>query len=146
MTILNSKFDVLRGWTPGGDAGIDQSIPPRIVAGVPVSLPAGLIVALRSDGTVDVPASLAATWKPFYVVASGNNDFDAQYVGKVVCLRGKLTIRTDKLAAAQTFPVGGPVSADTSGMLVDAGANYRIGFVLANNIVTDGTIDVELDI
>lgn len=146
MTILTSKFDVLRGWTPGGDAGIDQSIPPRAILGVPVSLPAGLIVVLRSDSTVDVPAALDANWKPYYVVASGNNDLDAQYVGKVVCLRGKLTIRTDKLAAAQTFPVAGPVAVDTAGMLVDAGVNYRVGFVLANNVSTNGTIDVELDI
>jgi len=146
MTILTSKFDVLRGWTPGGDAGIDQSLPPREIAGVPVSLSAGLLVVLRSDGTVDVPAALNGNWKPYYVVQSGNDDFDAQYVGKVVCLRGKLTIKTDKLAAAQTFPVAGPVAVDTSGMLVDAGANYRVGSVLENNVSTDGTITVELDI
>lgn len=146
MTITNSKFDVLRGWTPGGDAGIDQSLPARVVAGTPVSLPAGLIVVLRSDGTVDVPAALDTAAKPYYVVASGNNDFDGKYTGKVVCLRGKLTIRTDKLAAGQSFPVAGPVAVDTSGMLVDAGANTRVGWVLANNVSVNGTIDVELDI
>lgn len=146
MTMLTSKFDVLRGWTPGGDAAIDQSIAPRVIGGVAVSLAAGLLVVLRSDSTVDVPAALDANWKPYYVVASGNDDFDAQYVGKVVCLRGKLTIKTDKLAAGQVFPVAGPVAVDTSGMLVDAGANWRVGFVLENNVSTDGTITVELDI
>lgn len=146
MTILNSKFDVLRGWTPGGDAGIDQSIAPRISGGSPVSLPAGLLVVLRSDSTVDVPAALDANWKPYYVVAEGNDDYSAQYVGKVLCLRGKLTIKTDKLAGGQTFPVAGPVAVSTAGLLVDAGANYRVGFVLANNVATDGTLVVELDI
>lgn len=146
MTILNSKFDVLRGWTPGGDAGIDQSIPPRIVGGLPVSLVAGQVVVFRSDGTVDVPAALDANWKPYYVVVEGNDDFDTQYVGKVLCLRGKLTIKTDKFATAQSFPKAGPVAVDTSGMLVDGAGNYRVGFVLENTISTDGTITVELDI
>lgn len=146
MTILNSKFDVLRGWTPGGDAGIDQSLAPRIVGGNPVALTAGQIVVLRSDSTVDVPAALDANWKPYYVVAQGNDDLDTQFVGKVTCLRGKLTIKTDKLAAAQAFPVAGPVAVNTSGLLVDAGANFRVGFVLENNVATDGTITVEVDI
>ena len=62
--------------------------------------------------------------------------------------RGKLTVRTDKLAAAQTFPIGGAVSYDT-GLLEDAGAaatTQAIGTVIANNVATDGTIDVELDL
>lgn len=146
MTILNSKFDVLRGWTPGSDAGIDQSLPPYVSGGVPVSLAAGTIVVLKSDGTVDVPAASSGSAKPFYIVVEGNDDFSAQYVGKVACLRGKLTVRTDKIATAQTFAVGDFVGVDTSGMLIDVGATIAVGFVLANNVSVDGTIDVELDL
>lgn len=146
MTILNSKFDVLRGWTPGGDAAIDESLPPFVSGGSPVQLAAGTIVELKSDGTVDVPAASDASAKPLYIVAEGNDDFSADYVGKVLCLRGKLQVRTDKFAAAQTFTVGTGVGVNTSGLLIDVGATLRVGHVLADDRTTNGTIDVELDL
>lgn len=155
MASLNDKFDVLRGWEPGGDAGIDQSLPPVKIANVPVTLLPGYIVALNATGEVNVassPASVAVgTAQPLrvYVVVEGNGaDYSTVFTEKVVCLRGNLTVKTDKLAAAQSFPVNGKVSYN-NGLLTDAGATATtqvIGTVLANNVATNGTITVELDI
>lgn len=155
MANLDDKFDVLKGWEPGGDASIDQSFPPEVIGGTAVTLLPGTIVTLDASGFVNAATSPAdvtlGTAQPLqvYVVAEGNgDDYSAQFVEKVVVLRGKLTVRTDKLAAAQTFPIGGAVSYDT-GLLEDAGAaatTQAIGTVIANNVATDGTIDVELDL
>jgi hypothetical protein len=155
MAALTDKFDVLRGWEPGGDAGVDQSFPPNAPGGVPVTLLPGYIVTLSASGTVDVattPANVTlgtADPRQVYVVVEGNGaDFSARFVGKVVCLRGKLTIRTDKLGVAQTFPVAGKVTY-SAGLLMDkapAATTQVIGTVIANNVATNGTIDVEIDI
>lgn len=155
MANLNDKFDVLRGWEPGGDASIDQSLPPLAPGGTPVTLLPGYIVDINTSGEVDVATSPAnvslGTAQPplIYVVLEGNGtDTSAQFVEKVVCLRGKLTIKTDKLAAAQTFPVNGKVSY-ASGLLTDAGAaatTHVIGTILENNVATDNTLVVELDL
>lgn len=155
MANLTDLFDVLRGWEPGGDASIDQSLPPNAPGGTPVTLLPGYIVDVSAAGTVDVSSTPAdvtlGTAQPLqvYVVLEGNGaDTSAQFVEKVVCLRGKLTVRTDKLAGAQTFAVGGKVSF-VSGLLTDAGATATtqvIGTVLENNVATDGTIVAELDL
>ena len=155
MASLTDKFDVLRGWEPGGDAGIDQSLPPKKTVGVPATLLPGNIVTMDVNGDVDVATSPAdvtlGTANPLqvYVVLEGNGqDYSPVFVEKVVCLRGKLTIKTDKLTPAQTFPLGGGVTYAT-GLLSDHGATdttQMIGTVLANNISVDGTIVVELDI
>jgi hypothetical protein len=77
------------------------------------------------------------------VVAQGN-DFDSSYTGYVTCLRGKLTVKTDQVTGSPA--VAAAVTVNASGLLEAAGANVRYGFVLANNIATDGTVTVELDI
>lgn len=155
MAALNDKFDVIRGWEPGGDASIDQSFPPALSGGLPVTLLPGYIVQLSPLGEVDVattPPSVAlgtANVPPVYVVIEGNSpDFSARFVGKVVCLRGKLTLKTDKLAPAQVFAVGGGVTY-TAGLLTDklpTATTHQIGVVIANNIAVDGTIVVEVDL
>jgi hypothetical protein len=84
-----------------------------------------------------------------YVVVEGNSgDTAGQFLGKVVCLRGKLTVKTDKLDAGQTFPVGGARTYN-NGLLADmAGTDttHMIGVVLENNVAVDGTIVAELDL
>jgi hypothetical protein len=155
MAALTDKFDVIRGWEPGGDASIDQSLVPVTSGGVLVTLLPGYIVSMNTSAEVDVatsPASVAlGTANPLqvYIVLEGNDtDFSTQFVGKVVCLRGKLTVKTDKLNVGQTFPINGAVTY-SAGLLSDkaAGATtQQIGVVLANNVATDGTITVELDI
>jgi hypothetical protein len=143
MSILNNKFDVLRGWTPGGDAGIDQSLPVQNA----LTISPGMIVALQSTGVVALPAAPSSAWQPLYVVVEGNtaNEFDTNFVGKALVLRGKLTIKTDVLLASG-LTVGSPVTCNAAGQIITAGANYRIGFVLENTISVDGCVTVELDI
>ena len=155
MANLDDKFDVIRGWEPGGDASIDQSLPPFENAGVPVTLLPGNLVVMDVNGFVDVGSTAAnvtlgtAMPQQVYIVLEGNGvDTSAQFVGKVVCLRGKLTVKTDKLTGSQTFPLGGHVTF-ASGLLSDHGATattQSIGTVLENNVSTDGTIVVELDL
>lgn len=155
MSVLTDKFDVIRGWEPGGDASIDHSFPPALSGSTPVTLLPGYIVALASTGRVDVATSPAnittgtALVPKVYIVVEGNgSDTSAQFVEKVVCLRGKLTIKTDKLGAAQSFPVGGAVTY-VSGLLEDLGATgteHNIGLVIANDVATNGTITVDVDL
>jgi len=155
MAALNDKFDVLRGWEPGGDAGVDQSFPPDAPGGVPVALLPGYIVHLSATGTVAVATSPAdvtlgvANMPQCYIVLEGNvDDYSAQFVNKVVCLRGKLTVKTDKIDGGSAFPVAGAVSY-SAGLLEDkaaAGTTQQIGTVIANNVSVDGTITVELDL
>lgn len=155
MANLNDKFDVLRGWEPGGDASIDQSLAPVKVGITPVTLLPGYIVSMNASAEVNVATSPAdvslgvANAPLVYIVLEGNGvDTSTQFVEKVVCLRGKLTVKTDKLTPAQSFPVNGKVTY-ASGLLSDHGATattHAIGTVLANNVATDGTIVVELDI
>ncbi len=151
MSNLNGKFDVLRGWDIVGDATVAPSLPPYVSGGVPVTLAPGNIVYLRSDGTVDVATTGAVTTPDdadalrLYVVVEGNDvDYSAQFVGKVVCLRGNCTVKTDKFDVADAFPVAGKVSF-VAGLLTDfAATNQVIGVVLENNVTVDGTITVEL--
>ncbi len=155
MASLNDKFDVLRGWEPGGDASVDQSLPPVKVSNVPVTLLPGYIVVADNTGSVNVATSPAnvtlGTAMPLqvYVVLEGNGyDTSPQFVEKVVCLRGKLTIKTDKLTPAQSFPIAGKVTY-ANGLLSDhagTATTHCIGTVLANNVSTDGTITVEVDL
>lgn len=144
MTILSQKFDVLRGWTPGGDTPVDHSFTPALSGGSPVQLPAGTFVVLGSAGTVDVPGATSATILPYYCVVAGNDDFDGEFVNKVVTLKGSFCIRTDKFEASQTFTVGLGVAVSANGLLIDPTTNYRVGTVVADNRTVNGTIDVDV--
>lgn len=54
MSILNSLFDVVRGWTPGGNAAcIEESFVQADAIAADDPLTEGDIVALNSDGQVD---------------------------------------------------------------------------------------------
>lgn len=155
MANLNDKFDVIKGWEPGGDASVDQSFPVTESGGSPVTLLPGYIVVPDSNGEVDVASSPSnvtlgtAIVPQVYVVLEGNaQDTAAQFVEKVVCLRGKLTVKTDKLDDGQSFPVGGAVTYD-NGLLQDMGdsdTTHQVGIVIENNVSDDDTIVVELDL
>jgi len=155
MANLDDKFDVIKGWEPGGDASIDQSLPPVAPGGVPVTLLPGNLVVVDANGKVDVASSPAdvtiGTASPLqvYIVLEGNGvDTSTKFVEKVVVLRGKLTVKTDKVAASQTFAIGGGVTYN-AGLLEDRAetdTTQLIGRVLENNSATDGTIVVELDL
>jgi len=158
MANLNDLFDVLRGWHPGGDSSVDHSFEPLEVAGVPVTLLPGTIVERQAAtetvdaavGTVDVTPGTGLP-KKLYVVLEGNGeDLSTQFVDKVVCLSGKLVLKTDKIDSGSTFPVNGPlmVGHTTAGLLEDhdGSAKQYVGIVLQNNVAADGTITVEVDL
>ena len=152
MANLDDKFDVLKGWEPGGDASIDQSFPPKKTVGVPATLLPGTIVTMDANGDIDVattPADVSASEVGIqvYIVLEGNGvDTSTQFLEKLVVLKGKLTVKTDKLKASQTFAVASPVSFETGLLMDHTTTEQAIGFVLENNVATDGTINVELDL
>lgn len=143
--ILNSKFDVLRGWPREGaidDAFlIHQTSPPAFDL-----LPVGTVVSVQSDGTVAAATTPdrsttnpVATW----VVVEGNDDFSAQFVSKVVVLRKNAEFKLDP----SNFNAG--VYTPGTKLTFSAGKwqpavlhNQIIGEVLIDNTATDGTITV----
>jgi len=159
MAALNSKFDVLRGWAPGDDACIDQSFPPEAPGGVTTAFEAGDLVTLNSSGEAMAATSPAdvtlGTADPLqvYIVLEGNAiDFSGQFVNKIVCLRGKLTVQIDstKLGAG-AFAVNDAVSYNSGQFIVKPGSGLgsttqRIGTVIANNTSTNGTVILEIDL
>ena len=142
---LNSLFDVLRGWPREGaidDAFlIHQTAPPAYDA-----LPLGTVVAVQTDGTVAAATTPnrtttnpVATW----IVIEGNDDFSAQFVNKVVCLRSNAELKLDPANFnAGVYTPGVKVSFAAGKFQVAVATNQIIGEVLQDNPATDGTIVV----
>lgn len=143
MSILNSKFNVLRGWGIGQDSAVDLSK----AWGAGLTFTPGTFGMVHTDGTIIFPPAPSATEKPLVLVVQGNgtSEFDTNFVGKLLCLQGKLVIKTDVYVSAG-LAVGGALGVDASGRLVAAGANLRVGFVLEDNTAVDGTITASIDI
>lgn len=143
MSILNSKFNVLRGWAIGGDASVDLSLP----WGSGLTFTPGTFGMVHTDGTVIFPPAPSATEKPLVLVVQGNgaSEFDTNFVQKLTCLQGKFVIKTDVYVSAG-LAVGGGLGVDASGRLVAVGANLRVGYVLEDNTLTDGTITAVIEI
>lgn len=143
--ILNSKFDVLRGWPREG--AIDESFPiNQTVPGTPDALPQGAIVRVNSAGAVvaattpnRASANPVATW----VVVAGNDDYSAQYVNKVTALRSNAVFKLDPSNFnAGTYTPGVKLTFSAGKWQVAIATNQIIGEVLADNTATDGTITV----
>lgn len=145
--ILNSLFDVLRGWPREG--AIDESFKiHQTVAGTDDSLPLGTVVAVQSDGTVAAATTpdrsttnAVATW----VVVEGNADFSSQFVHKVVCLRSNAELKLDPSNLnAGTYTPGTKLTFSAGKWQPVGGAahNQIIGEVLIDNTAVDGTITV----
>ena len=146
--LLNSKFDVLRGWPREGALdetfGIHQT-----VAGTDDSLPLGTVVVIgASDGfAVAAPASpnrtttnALATW----VVVAGNDDFSGIFTKKVTCLRSNALLRLDPANYTGAPTVGQKLTFSTSVVgkwTVAVATNQIIGEVVSVNS-TDNTIVV----
>ena len=145
MSVLNSKFDVLRGWPKEGaideSFGIHQTTP-----GTDDSLPQGMVIAIGSDGLA-VAASTpdrssvnaVATW----VVVAGNDDFSSQFVHKVVALRSNAMLKLDPSNFNASTYTPGVKLTFVAGLWQPAVThNQIIGEVLQDNTATDGTIVV----
>lgn len=131
MSNLSSSvlFDVVRGW-PNGSA-VEESFPPETGR----TLREGQLVVLEADGQVDdrgwtLQTEGGATPNRFRMVIQGNDQSDANFVGKVTTLRGNFTVETEKVVGTGYAP-GDKVTVSsgtgTEGYLVEVtGANEQI--------------------
>lgn len=148
MSRLNSKFDILRGFPKEG--AIDQSFGiHQTTPGTDDSLPSGVVVTVGTDGKV-VAATTPnrSTTNPVktWVVIEGNDDYSAQFVSKVVCLRSNAMLKLDPSNFNAGVYTAGTALTFSSGKWQPATTNNQvIGSVVADNTATDGTIDVMYD-
>lgn len=143
--LLNSKFDVLRGWPREGAIdetfGINETVP-----GTPDSLPLGTVVRVGTNGkAVAATTPDRTTTNPVapWIVVAGNDDFSSQFVGKVVALRSNAVFRLDPSNFnAGVYTPGVKLTFSAGKWQVAVATNQIIGEVLQDNTATDGTIVV----
>jgi hypothetical protein len=144
---LNSKFDVLRGWPKEG--AIDTAFPIHATSGTPDTLPPGMVVALQSDGSVAAATTVnrsTTNGTPTWVVVEGNDDFSAQFVGKVNCIRKNAVLRLDPANFnAGSYAVGSLVTFSSGKWQLAVTNNQVIGEVIEDDRATDGTLVVYYD-
>ena len=145
MSVLNSKFDVLRGWPKEG--AIDESFTiKQTVPGVDDALPLGTVVKVDIDGkAVAATTPNRTTTNPVatWVVVAGNDDFSSQFVHKVVALRSNAEFKLDPANFnAGTYTPGVKLTFSAGKWQVAVATNQIIGEVLVDNTATDGTITV----
>lgn len=142
--LLNSKFDILRGFPKEG--AIDSTYPIHVSGGVYDAIVLGEVVKVGTDGAVTAATTPnrsttegVATW----VVIEGNSDFSGTFLEKAVCLRSNAVLRLDPANFnAGTYTPGVKLTF-SAGKWQPATTNDQIiGEVLADNTATDGTIDV----
>lgn len=143
--ILNSKFDVLRGWPREG--AIDESFPIyQTVPGTDDSLPLGTVFYLAANGAAaaaSTPDRTAANAVSVWVVVAGNDDFSSQFVHKVVGLRGNAMLKLDPANLNAGVYTPGTKLTFSAGKWQPAVAKDQIiGEVVQDNTATDGTVVV----
>lgn len=143
--LLNSKFDVLRGWPREG--AIDENFTiNQTVAGVDDSLPTGMVFTQNAAGfavAATTPNRAAANGLAVYVVVAGTDDFSSQFVHKVVGLRGNATFKLDPSNFnAGVYTPGTKLTFSAGKWQPAVAGNQIIGEVLQDNTATDGTIVV----
>ena len=142
--ILNSKFDVLRGWPKEG--AIDHTFPIHVSGSTYDAIVMGMVVKENTDGTVSAATTVnrsttegVATW----VVVAANDDFSGTFLEKAVCLRSNAMLRLDPANFNTGTYTPGVKLTFSSGKWQPATTNDQIiGEVIADNTATDGTIDV----
>jgi hypothetical protein len=93
---FSTVFDVLRGWPNGG--AVEESY--AVTSGATVA--EGTFVVLGTAGTVAVPSSVVTAAITLRLVIQGSDQSDAKFVGKVVTLRGPVTIKSEKFLTGAT--------------------------------------------
>ena len=145
--ILNSKFDVLRGWPREG--AIDESYTiNQTVPGTDDAIPLGTVFFVNATGFAQAtgasPNRTSANGVATYVCVAGNDDFSSQFVHKVVGLRGNAMLKLDPSNFnASSYTPGTKLTFAAGGKWQPAVAtNQIIGEVIQDNTATDGTIVV----
>lgn len=101
---FSCKFDILRGWPFGG--AIEESFQVKTgdtlkegqLAEFDGTTGKLKLMATSSDTTLNNQAELGINRA--VLVIQGNDQYDAKFVGKVVTLRGPVTIKTEKYTGA----------------------------------------------
>lgn len=147
MAILNSKFDILRGY-PNGSA-LAEPFKVKKTAGVPVSLPGGTLVTqeLQDGATVmdaaTTPDVSSADPIQVWLVVEGNDDYSGEFVvGGHACRVGSgLIWETDQYTAG-TYTPGTAISFSAGKIKVKAANEQIIGYVLHDKTATEGVVVV----
>jgi hypothetical protein len=162
MSILDSLFDVLRGW-PDDRSVIDESLKP-FGAYVPSE---GDVVAITDDsGEPKISAATGTDIGAFasaallgqalagipqlWMVVGGMDpatDFDGVFTGKATCLRGVFEVRTENYATGDSYAPGDSVTPEAGVLRANpiGGATWhqKYGEVLRLNS-TRNTLDVSI--
>jgi len=145
MSLLNSKFDIRRGYPNGSALAEPFSI--KVVGGVAVSLPQGKVVTQELQGSKTVvnaassPDLSSADPIDAWLVVEGNDDFSGQYVGKLMAVKlGSGVIFETSGYAAGAYAPGTPVSFSAGDLKVKAANEQIIGYVLEDLTATKGTL------
>jgi hypothetical protein len=145
MAILNSKFDFHRGY-PNGSA-LAEPFKVKKDAGVPVSLPGGMLVTqeLQNGETVmdaaTTPDITSADPVQVWLVMEGNDDYSGQFVeGGQACRVGSGLIWSTDQYEAGSYPPGTPVSFNAGKLKVKGATDQLIGYVLYDKTATEGKV------
>lgn len=149
MALLNSKFDVPRGYPNGSALAEPFAIKKTGSPLAPVTLEAGSLVTqeLQSGATVVDKATTpdVSSNDPIdvWLVVEGNDDYSGEYVEKCMAVKcGSGVIWETNVFAAGSYTPGTPVSF-SGGELKVKGANEQIiGYVLDDFSSTKGTIRI----
>lgn len=147
MALLESQFDILRGY-PNGSA-LAQPFKAKLSGGTPVTLAGGKIVTQELDGgetVVDLattPDTSSADEIEAWLVVEGNDNYSSEYTGKVMCVKcGSGIIWETADFTAGTYTPGVPVSF-SGGKIKVKGANEQIiGYVHEDLSATTGTVRI----
>ena len=140
--LLNSKFDVMRGWPQEG--ALAETFTVYSPGGVPVALPAGTVIYKRSDGTVTTATTPnrtntnpVATW----VVVEGNDDYSGAFLNKVVAIRANAMLRLDPSNfTAATLPAGTKLTFSAGDFVAAVATNQIIAEVVTDDQAANGTL------
>ena len=143
--LLNSKFDILRGYPKEG--AIDETFPIHVSGGVFDSIVLGMVVKVNTDGSVSAattPNRSTTEGVAPWVVIEGNDDLSGQFLQKAVCLRSNAMFRLDPSNFnAGTYTPGVKLTFSAGKWQPAVTNDQIIGEVIEDNTATDGTIVVE---
>lgn len=149
MSLLNSNFDITRGY-PNGSALAEPFAIKKVGSPLaPESMPQGTIVTQETQNGATVmsaattPDLSSADPVDAWLVVEGNDDYSGAYVGKIMackCSTG-LIWETDQITTG-SYPAGTAVSFTAGKLKVKAANEQIIGYVIDDDTATKGTVRI----
>ena len=147
MSILNRKFDILRGYPNGSALVWPFAIKKAGSPLAPMSIPQGTIVTQELQGTETVVAPAdspnVSTHDPIdtWLVVEGNDDYSGQFVRKCNAVKlGSGVIWEADDYQSGTYTPGTPVTMKTGKVAVKGATDQLIGHVLEDRTASKGTV------